>query len=130
MVAPEITAFPLNAAFLVTLPRRAELGGEPPMRAERQEPHRLLPLIAAQDLAHRARQIVVTQQMENAAEVGESVLVRLEERLLCGVQVSTMKRRPAGHRPHREHLHLGPLVAKIDPGFIPVNLGLPSPTVT
>jgi len=130
MVAPEITAFPFNAAFLVTLARRAELGGEPPMRAERQEPHCLLPSIAAQDLAHRARQIVVAQQMEDAAEVGEGVLVRLEERLPRGVQVSTMERRPAGHGPHREDLHLGPLIAEIDPGFISVNPGFLRPTVT
>jgi hypothetical protein len=32
--------------------------------------------------------------MENAAEVCQGVLARLEERLLCGVQVSTMERRP------------------------------------
>jgi hypothetical protein len=40
-----------------------------------------------------------------------------------------MERRPAGHRPHREDLHLGPLVTEIDPGFIPVNLGFLRPTV-
>jgi hypothetical protein len=45
------------------------------------------PAEAAQDLAHRARQIVVAKQTENAAEVGEGVLVCLEERLLCGEQV-------------------------------------------
>jgi hypothetical protein len=82
MVAPEITAFPFNATLLVTFTRRTELGGEPPVRAECHEPHRLIPPIATQDLAHRTRQIVVPQQVENAAEVGESLLVRFKERLL------------------------------------------------
>ena len=46
------------------------------------------------------------------------------------MQVSTVERRTAGHRSHREHLHAGPLVAEIDPGFIPVDLGFLSPDVT
>ena len=40
-----------------------------------------------------------------------------------------MERRTAGHRSHREHLHAGPLVAEIDPGFIPIDLGFLSPDV-
>ena len=130
VVAPEIAAFAFNATLLVTLARRAELRGKPPVRAERHEPHRLLPPIAAQDLAHRTGQIVVAQQVKYAAEVGKGVLVRFEERLLCRVQVGPVERRPAGHRAHREHLHLGPLVAEIDPGFIPVDLSFLSPAVT
>ena len=129
MVAPEVAAFAFNAALLVPLAGRAELRGKPPMRAERHEPHRLLPPVAAQDLAHRTGQIVVAQQLKHAAEVGEGVLVRLEERLLRRMQVGPVERRPAGHRAHREHLHLGPLVAEIDPGLIPVDLRLLSPTV-
>jgi hypothetical protein len=60
---------------------------------------------------------------EHAAKVGERMLVRLEKRLLRCVQIGAVESRTAGHRPHRENLHLGPLVAKIDPGFIPVDLG-------
>ena len=130
MVSSEVAAFAFNAALLMPLARRAELRGKPPMRAERDEPHRLLPPIAAQDLAHRTGQIVVAQQVKYAAEVGEGVFVRFQERLLRGVQVSTVERRAAGHRAHREHLHLGPLIAEIDPGFIPVDLRLLRPTVT
>ena len=129
MVAPEIAAFAFNAALLMALARRAELRGKPPMRAERHEPHRLLPPVAAQDLAHRTGQIIVAQQVKYAAEVGEGVLVRFQKRLLGGVQIGAVKRRPAGHRAHREDLHLGPLIAEIDPGFIPVDLRLLSPTV-
>jgi hypothetical protein len=56
--------------------------------------------------------------------------MRFEKRLLCRMQISTMERRPAGHRSHREDLHPGPLVTEIDPGLIPVDLGFLSPTVT
>ena len=129
VVAPEIAAFAFNAALLVPLARRAELGGKPPVRAERQEPHRLLPPVAAQDLANRTGQIVVAQQVEYAAEIGERLLVGFQECLLRRMQVGAMERRSAGHRPHREHLHVGPLVAEIDPGFIPVDLRLLSPAI-
>src|SRR6516165_1283644 len=109
---------------------RAELRGKPPMRAERHEPHRLLPPVAAQDLAHSTRQIVIAKQPEHAAKVGKSVLVRFEKRLLCRMQISAVERRPAGHRSHRKHLHTRSLVAEIDPGFIPVDLSFLSPDVT
>jgi hypothetical protein len=69
--------------------------------------------MAAQDFAHRTGQIIITQHGKYAAEVGEGVFVRFQERLLRGVQISPVERRPAGHRAHREHLHLGPLIAKI-----------------
>lgn len=56
--------------------------------------------------------------------------MRFKERLLCRVQISAVERRPAGHRSHREHLHPGPLVAEINPGFIPIHLSFLSPDVT
>jgi hypothetical protein len=56
--------------------------------------------------------------------------MRLQKRLLCGMQVGPMERRAAGHRAHGENLNLGSLVAEIDPGFIPVDLSLLSPIVT
>jgi hypothetical protein len=130
VIAPEIAAFALDATLLVPFARRAEFRGKPPMRAERDKPHRLFAPVTAQDFAHRTRQIIVTQQLKYAAEVGEGVLVRLEEGLLRGMQISPVERRPARHRAHREHLHLGPLIAEIDPGLIPVDLRLLSPTVT
>src|ERR1700712_2411706 len=130
MIAPEVAAFALNAALLMPRARRAELGGKPPMRAERHKPNRLLAPIATQDLAHRAGQIVVAQQVEHTAEVSEGVLMCLQECLLGGVQVGSMECRATGHRAHGKYLDLGPLVAEIDPGFIPVDLRLLSPTVT
>ncbi len=78
--------------------------------------------MAAQDLAHRAGQVVIPECVEDAAEVSEGVFVRFQERLLGGMQVAAVERRAAGHRAHGEHLHLGPLAGEIDPGFIPVNL--------
>jgi hypothetical protein len=87
VVAPEVAAFPFDATLLMTLAGRAELRGKPPVRAERHEPHRLTP-IAAQDLAHGTRQIVVAEQSKDAAEVGKGELMRFEECLLCRMQVS------------------------------------------
>ncbi|HUW79388.1 MAG TPA: hypothetical protein VMV54_00680 [Acidocella sp.] len=104
VVTPEISAFSRNATLLMTLSECAEFGGKPPMRAERQEPHRLLAPMAAQDLTYRTRQIVVAQQAKHPTEISERQLVRLEKRLLGHVQIRPVKRRPARHRAHREHL--------------------------
>ena len=41
------------------------------------------------------------------------MFVRFQERLLRGVQISPVERRSAGHRAHREHLHLGALIAEV-----------------
>ncbi len=129
VVAPEIAALSLNAAFLMPLAGGAELRGKPPVRAERHEPHRLLPPMTAQDLAHGTRQVVMAQQVEHAAEAVERTLVRFQERLLRRVQVGAVERRPAGHRPHREHLHPGPFAAEVRPGLVPVDLRLLAPAV-
>jgi len=124
VIAPEISAFSLNATLLMTLAGRTKFGDKPPMRAERQEPHRLLAPMAPQDLAYRTRQIVVAQQEKHTTEIIERQLVRLEKRLLRRVQIRPVKRRPARHRAHREHLHLAALTIKIDPGFITIDLRL------
>ena len=50
--------------------------------------------------------------------------MRLQERLLRRVQIGPVECRPARHRPHREHLHAGPLTAEIGPGLVPVHLRL------
>jgi len=77
VVAAEVAALALHAAFLMTLARRAELRPEAPMRPECHEPDRLLPPVALQDLAHGTGQVVVAQQPEHPAEIGERVLVCL-----------------------------------------------------
>jgi hypothetical protein len=94
------------------------------MRAERHEPHRLLSPVPAQDLAHRARQVVVAQQAEHPAEIAEGFLMRLQEGLLRRVQVGPVERRATRHRAHCEYLHPGPLAAEVSPGLVPVHLRL------
>jgi hypothetical protein len=47
VVASEVTTFAFSATFLITLTGRAELRGKQPVRAERHEPHRLLPPVVA-----------------------------------------------------------------------------------
>src|SRR5271163_4355462 len=91
MVAAEIANLPLNAAFLMPFVRCAELRGEPPVRAERYEAHRFLSPVAPQNLAYRAFQIVVPQHPEYAAKVLKRQFVRLQKRLLGGVQIGPMK---------------------------------------
>ncbi len=117
VVAAEVAAFALDAALLVALARRAELGREAPMRSEGHEPGGLLAPMPAQDLAHRALEIVIPQEPEHPAEVGEGRLVGFEEGLLCGVEVGAMEGRATGHGADREHLHPGALAGEIDPGL-------------
>jgi hypothetical protein len=61
VVAPEVTAFALNAAFFMPFAGRAELGLEAPMRAKCRKAHRLLPPMTAQDLAHGTAEVVVAK---------------------------------------------------------------------
>src|SRR5215210_6385893 len=53
MIPPELSPFAFYAAFLVPFTRRAELRLVSPVRAESDEPRRLLPLISPQDFLHR-----------------------------------------------------------------------------
>ena len=129
MVAAEVADLALHTALLVTGRGRAELRCEPPMRAEGNEPHRLLAPPTPQDLAHGTGQVVVAQGPEDAAKVGEGVLVRLEERLLCGTRIGPVERRPARHAAHAEHLQLDPIAGEIGHSLVPVDLSLRAPGV-
>ena len=121
MVAAEVAALALHAAFLMTLARGAELCREPPMRAERHEPDGLLPPVAPQDLAHGAGQVVVAQQPEHPAEIGKRVLVCLQRTPAvsrAGSRGETLPRWPStasripargsARRPHRPRPHTSP----------------------
>ena len=129
VVAAEVADLALHTALLVTGRGRAELRCEPPMRAEGNEPHRLLAPPTPQDLAHGTGQVVVAQGPEDAAKVGEGVLVRLEERLLCGTRIGPVERRPARHAAHAEHLQLDPIAGEIGHSLVPVDLSLRAPGV-
>ena len=108
----------------MALARSAEAGLEPPVRTERNEAGCHPPLVAAQDLLHRTRKVIVAKLATHAAEVVEGQLMRIEKRLLRGSQIGVMKRRTAGHRTHRKHLQLDPFALQIGARFIPVNLDL------
>ena len=129
MIAAEVADLALHAALLVPGRGRAELRLEPPVRTERDEPHRLFAAMAAQDLADRTGQVVVAQDPMDPAEVGEGVLVRLEERLLRGTRVGAVERRPARHAAHAEHLQLDPVAAELGGRLIPVDLSLRAPGI-
>ena len=129
VVAPEVAAFTFHAALLVAFAGRAEVSLILPVRAEGDEASRLLAPIAAQDLLHRARQVVVAKPAEDAAEVMKRQLVGFQKRLLRGSQIGAMIGRSTGHRPHLEHLELDPLAVQIGIRFIPVDLRFHAPVV-
>ena len=91
VVPPEVSALLFHAALLIAAPGRAELALESAVRAEGDESLCLLPLMAAQNLLHRALQIVETQHPEYPAEIPEGQLVSLQKRLLAGVCYSRFK---------------------------------------
>src|SRR5579863_5022803 len=68
MVPPEVAHFAFHATLLVAPRRIAKLRLESPMRTKGDQPIRLLSLVAAQNLLHRALQVVVTQSPEHSAE--------------------------------------------------------------
>ena len=104
MVPPEIADLPFDAAFLMSLCRRAELAGKSPVRAERDEMLRFFAAISTKDFLDGDFQVVLPQRLEYAAKVSESEFMCFEESLLRGSKVRSMKRGAAEHAAHRKHL--------------------------
>src|ERR1700733_7949971 len=71
VVAAEVSYFAFYTALLVTFAGSAEAGLVLPVRTERNEAGRHLPLVAAQDLLHCARKVIVAKLAKHAAEVVE-----------------------------------------------------------
>src|SRR5258708_7153339 len=103
VVAAEVAYLALHAALLMAFTRGAELGLILPVGAERDEPCRQFALLAAQNLLHRARQVIVAKHAKDALEVSERQLVSLQK------WISPMEARSPGHRPHPADLKLDPL---------------------
>ena len=76
VVAPEVAHFAFHAALFVAFARSAETGLVLPMGTKGDEARRQLPLIAAQNLLHRARQVVVAQLAKDPTKIMESQFVR------------------------------------------------------
>src|SRR5258708_2948820 len=68
VIAPEVAGLAFDAALFVSFVGRAELARKPPVRAERDEARGFLATIAAQDLLHRAFQVVVPEEAANSAK--------------------------------------------------------------
>ena len=130
MIAPEVAALVLHPALLVAARRVAELALETPMRPERKEALRLFPLVATQDLLHRATQVVVAKALENAAKISERQLMRFQERLLTGVRIGAMKRSAARHAPQTEDVDFLLFPVQLGPRLVPVHLAFLRPRVT
>src|ERR1700757_241763 len=129
VIAPEVTNLSFYATLFVAFARCAELRLVLPVRTKGDEASRLLSLIAAQNLLHCARQVVVTKPPKDATEIMKCQLVCLQKCLLRGSQIGAMKGRATGHRTHREPLQLALFSPQLCPGFIPVALRLDAPLV-
>ena len=75
MVAPEGANFTFDATLLMTLPRGAELRGEPPVGAKRDKPGGLLPSGTPQYPLHCRSQVVVAEPLEDPAKMVQGVFV-------------------------------------------------------
>src|ERR1039457_6276550 len=104
VVAAEVANFALHAALLMAFARGAELGLILPVRTERDEPCCQLALLAAQDLLHRARKVIVAKPPEDAFEILESKFMRFKKSLLRRTRIRPMEGRTAAHRTHRKDL--------------------------
>src|ERR1035438_625290 len=129
VVAPEITHFAFDPTLLVAPRRVAEVGLKAPVRTKCYQPLRLFPLVTAQDLLHRALQVVVAQQPEDPTKVAKRQLMGFQKCLLRGVVISHMKRAAAGHRSHREAIHLAHLPANLGHRLVPIHLRFHTPVV-
>src|SRR5271154_2006478 len=97
MVPAEVTHSALHSALLIAPRRITELRLKAPVRAERDQSLRFLTLMPAQNLLHRALQVVVAQAPEHPAEIAERQLVRFQKGLLRGVIVGHVKRSATRH---------------------------------
>ncbi len=123
-VAPEPPHFSFHAALFVTGRRVAVIALEAPVRTERDHTQRFLTLMAAQNFLYRAGEIVVPQQVKNAAEVSEAMFVAFQECLLRGIGIGAMERAAAEHAAHAEDLHAAHLAIQTDIAFKPIDLAL------
>src|SRR5208283_1103936 len=130
VVPPEIAHFAFHAALLVAARRVAKLRLESPMRTESDQPVGLLALVSAQDLFHRALQVVVAQPPEHSAEIVEGLLMRFQKSLLRGMEIRGVKRPAARHAAHRKKIRDLAALGELHRGFVPIHLGLHAPVVT
>ena len=118
------THLAFHPALLVPSCRIAKFRLETPVRAEGDEPLGLLRLMAAQNLLHRALQVVIAQQSEDTTKMVKRPLVRFQESLLRGVIIGRVERSATRHGAHRKVVNLLSLVPDLSYGFVPIDLGL------
>src|ERR1039458_5518841 len=129
VVAAKVAHFAFHATLLMALTGSAKAGLVLPVRAKGDETGRQFPLLATQDLLHRARQVIVAEPPEYSPKIMKRQLMGFQKRLLRGSQIRPMIGRAAGHRTHRKHLQLDPLAIQIGIRFVPIHLGLDAPLI-
>src|SRR6266852_7537211 len=129
LLLPVPAQLSFHASFFVAARRVAILALETPVRPEGDDAFGFHALPAAQDLLHRAREVVVAQRAEDAVEVGERVLVPFQKRLLGRVGIGPVEGVSRSHAPHREELQLAALAAQLRYRFEPIDLRFLAPVV-
>src|SRR5215469_1295754 len=122
MIAPEVTGLALDPAFLVRLRRCAEVALETPVRAGGDKARGFLAAMAAQNLPHRALEVVVSEQSKNSTKIMERVLVSLEKRLLGGTLIGPMEGYAARHAAQRKYLQQRLHPIEFRPRLVPIDL--------
>lgn len=126
MVAAEPANLAFNAALLMgaVLARLAEPRVEPVVRPQRNEPVRLDPIPALEDLGDRRLEVVVADRFGDAAEMIERPDVPIQEHVLGLVQIRPTEPATRSREPHHEQRHLRRDPGQHDLGFTEIDLAL------
>ena len=99
------------------------------MRSEGHKSHRLLSLMAPQNLLYRTLKVVIPKDVKNPTKIEKRLFMRFQKRLLAGVREGAMERSSTGHAAHAKYIGLLSLAADIRVRFIPVHLRFCAPNV-
>jgi len=100
VIPAKVPHFSFDAPFLVTLPRRTELGLKTPMRSEGDESCGFLALMPSQDLFHCTAEVVIAHGFKYAPKISEPLLVPFQKCLLVRMGKGTMESSATGHAAH------------------------------
>ena len=125
MPATEPADLALDAALLVCPvdAGHAKEAVEAVVRSQRNEPFRLVPVTALEDLHDRSLQIVVADPARHTTEVRERADVTVQEHLLCLVQIRPTEPAARRRETHHEQRHLAQHPGEIHADRAEVDLG-------
>ena len=129
MVAAEVTHFAFHSALLVASRRVAELRLKAPVRAESDQALRLFPLMTAQNLLHRALQVVVAQatgRRRRSSQTPTRALPEMPAAWRDSRPRETLRRWPSSAS---QKCKPASFAREVGHGFVPIHLRLAAPVV-